>query len=280
MDGVTLALSNGSGSIVTSGGGYYSLTIPYGWSVQVATSYDNGSFNPSSRDYSNLTSDQGNQDYNWTAPTPVIALQNLTAAPSTDVSSWNPVSLSADSPAPGSWSVRIFNAAGNEVTSAGTLTLSPNPSAVLSATWAPNSYYAATGTHTAQVQVSDGTRSESASVSFSLYNFPLQVTGWHFLNSLGTEITSPKAGEAFYLTLEVRNISNATLPKAFVPLMLSGRFLNAAEVQGLAPSQSVTLTLMGGSLPAGSYAYQCFVWTGPGGTPIAQPATIPVVVIP
>ncbi|MCX5977239.1 MAG: hypothetical protein NTV33_10560, partial [Coprothermobacterota bacterium] len=125
-----------------------------------------------------------------------------------------------------------------------------------------------------------GSGSQSASVSFSLYNFPLKVTGWHFLNGLGAEITSPKAGEAFYLTLEVRNISNATLPKAFVPLMLSGRFLNAAEVQGMAPGQSVTLTLMGGSLPAGSYSYQSFVWTGSGGTPIAQPTSIPVVVIP
>lgn len=68
MDGVTLTFSNSGGSVITSGGGYYSMNVSTSWSGKVTPSYANGSFTPSSRNYSTLTANQVNQDYGWMAP--------------------------------------------------------------------------------------------------------------------------------------------------------------------------------------------------------------------
>ncbi|MEI9476999.1 MAG: S-layer homology domain-containing protein, partial [Deltaproteobacteria bacterium] len=65
LDGVTLTFSNGGGEAVTSGGGYYSKQVNTSWSGRVTPSYNNPNylFHPLYRDYSNVTSDQTNQDY-------------------------------------------------------------------------------------------------------------------------------------------------------------------------------------------------------------------------
>jgi hypothetical protein len=70
LDGVTLSRSDGGGSVVTSNGGSYSLTVPSGWSGQLTPSYSNGSFDPISRSYSNVSANQSGQDFRWTAPAP------------------------------------------------------------------------------------------------------------------------------------------------------------------------------------------------------------------
>jgi hypothetical protein len=62
LDGVTISgLPNSP--IVTSGGGLYSDTVSSGWSGTVTPSISGKGFKPTSRVYSNVTSDQLNQDY-------------------------------------------------------------------------------------------------------------------------------------------------------------------------------------------------------------------------
>ena len=68
LNGVTLSLSDGGGSVVTANGGLYSLTVPSGWSGQLTPSYSNGSFDPVARLYSNVSANQSGQDFRWTAP--------------------------------------------------------------------------------------------------------------------------------------------------------------------------------------------------------------------
>jgi len=61
--GVTLSLSNGQGSDTTDGNGRYALTVPYGWSGSVTPSQAGAVFNPSVRNYTNLTYDRIYDDY-------------------------------------------------------------------------------------------------------------------------------------------------------------------------------------------------------------------------
>ena len=66
LDAVTINFSS-SGSITTTGGGYYNYQVPYGWSGLVTPSYGSGSFIAANRTYNSaVTNDQGNQNYTWT----------------------------------------------------------------------------------------------------------------------------------------------------------------------------------------------------------------------
>ena len=56
-------VSYGDGSTNTDSSGYYSFDVPYGWSGTVTPSRIGFSFNPPSRSYSNVTSDQADQDF-------------------------------------------------------------------------------------------------------------------------------------------------------------------------------------------------------------------------
>jgi hypothetical protein len=53
--------------VVTSGGGFYSATVPWGWSDTVTPTKAGCTFDPTNRAYSYVTYDQENQDY-----TPII----------------------------------------------------------------------------------------------------------------------------------------------------------------------------------------------------------------
>jgi prepilin-type N-terminal cleavage/methylation domain-containing protein len=68
LDGVTLSLSDGGSSVVTAIDGTYSITVLSGWSGQLTPSYSNGSFNPISRSYTNVSANQSGQDFLWTLP--------------------------------------------------------------------------------------------------------------------------------------------------------------------------------------------------------------------
>jgi hypothetical protein len=81
------------GPPVTDGNGYYSSTISYGWSGTVTPTKTGYSFTPASRSYSNVTSNQLDQDYTGTGMAPEVvsleparneigAAQNVTIAAS------------------------------------------------------------------------------------------------------------------------------------------------------------------------------------------------------
>jgi hypothetical protein len=63
LGGVTIAFSNGGGIVYTDYVGTYSNSVSVGWSGTVTPSWINYTFNPPSRSYSNVTSDQVGQDY-------------------------------------------------------------------------------------------------------------------------------------------------------------------------------------------------------------------------
>ena len=53
---------------VTGDNGYYSGTVPYGWSGTITPSKSGYTFNPTSKPYSNVTSDESNENYIGTPP--------------------------------------------------------------------------------------------------------------------------------------------------------------------------------------------------------------------
>lgn len=72
IPGVTLTLTTG-GSTVTGANGTYSIAVDYGWSGSVTPSREGFGFEPGSRDYISVISDQKDQDYIAQALTPVIS---------------------------------------------------------------------------------------------------------------------------------------------------------------------------------------------------------------
>ena len=72
LDGVTVSWTdNGTKTTVTSGGGYFSLSVRQGWSGTVAPSSSTGSFAPASLAFSEVQEDQTDADFEWIAPVPV-----------------------------------------------------------------------------------------------------------------------------------------------------------------------------------------------------------------
>jgi hypothetical protein len=63
VDGVSVSSDNGGGSDTTDATGYYEIIVPYDWTGIVTVSKTGWNFTPSSRSYSNVTSDQTNEDY-------------------------------------------------------------------------------------------------------------------------------------------------------------------------------------------------------------------------
>jgi uncharacterized repeat protein (TIGR02543 family) len=73
ISGVTLSYSDGTAKTVTAGsGGAYTLTVSYNWSGTVTPSFSGYTFNPVSRIYTNVLTNQITQDYTAIAnPTPI-----------------------------------------------------------------------------------------------------------------------------------------------------------------------------------------------------------------
>jgi hypothetical protein len=63
FSGVTVTFDNGGGTETTDSSGYYSREVTYGWSGRVTPSKDGYGFIPVSKNYSNVISNQSNQDY-------------------------------------------------------------------------------------------------------------------------------------------------------------------------------------------------------------------------
>jgi len=218
-------------------------------------------------------------------PPPNIEIQSLTATPSLDIATFNPVLLQATSPAPGNWSVRVFNPLGIEVTSYGSLVFhTNNPTTNFSCSWTPTLSYQIPGNHYALISLSDGILTRSATVYFSLYNFPVKITEVKFFNALWQEITNPKANQPFYVQVTIANWSpyGPLIPKAFIPIQITGSGFSTIGITfslNLAPGG----TAGGGAqfkLSAGNYDLMIFVWDDAGGAPITLPFRLSLQVLP
>jgi uncharacterized repeat protein (TIGR02543 family) len=73
ISGVTLTFGNGGGSASTNTSGYYTHTVASGWSGTVTSSKQGYTFEPSSRSYTAVSTDQFNQDYTGNAIPYVIS---------------------------------------------------------------------------------------------------------------------------------------------------------------------------------------------------------------
>lgn len=73
VEGATILFSNGGGQATTNSSGDYSQTVGTGWSGTATPSQTGGTFTPTSKTYSNITTNQPNQDYTLDIP-PKISL--------------------------------------------------------------------------------------------------------------------------------------------------------------------------------------------------------------
>jgi len=63
INSVTVSFSNSGGTATTDSSGYYSNTVSYGWSGSVTPNLSGYTFSPTSLSYTNVTTNQANQDY-------------------------------------------------------------------------------------------------------------------------------------------------------------------------------------------------------------------------
>ncbi|MGD2245199.1 MAG: hypothetical protein PVI11_01500 [Candidatus Aminicenantes bacterium] len=63
IEGVTITFSGGEGEATTDADGNYSHSVSYGWTGTATPSMTGYGFTPSSREYTEVTSDQANEDY-------------------------------------------------------------------------------------------------------------------------------------------------------------------------------------------------------------------------
>jgi len=214
-------------------------------------------------------------------PIPPLTISNFTASPSSGVSSWNPVFFTASGSEPGYWSLKIFDDSGIEVTNYGLFAQSSsNPGVSFQTSWTPTSFYKLTGNHLAVLELRVGERTATATISFSVYNFPMVISKIQYYNSSWVPIPEPKAGQPFFIAVEVNNISGSTVPLAFVPVMIGDKFVGASGASNLSPGQSFTSYIQANIISAGNYLMKCFVWSGPSGYPIAEPYQINTLVTP
>ncbi len=73
IDGVAITFSDEGGTATTNSSGYYSHQVKKGWSGTATPSKTCYTFSPSTRTYSNVTSNQTNQDYTATVATHIIS---------------------------------------------------------------------------------------------------------------------------------------------------------------------------------------------------------------
>ena len=75
LTGVTLSASNSGGTVTTGPDGYYSLSVPVGWSGTVTPSLAGIVFSTPPRSYDNILSSTSDQDYisDWVIPIPGTA---------------------------------------------------------------------------------------------------------------------------------------------------------------------------------------------------------------
>ncbi|MCP4593912.1 MAG: hypothetical protein GY842_24520 [bacterium] len=79
LSGVVVSANNGGGSATTGGDGYYEVEVAYGWSGRVTPSKADWTISPPYRDYSNVTSDQGNEDYTGIPQLDIIEIEGPTS---------------------------------------------------------------------------------------------------------------------------------------------------------------------------------------------------------
>jgi M6 family metalloprotease-like protein/uncharacterized repeat protein (TIGR02543 family) len=73
VQGVTITFSGGAGTASTDSDGDYSHSVTFGWSGTATPSKAGYTFSPTSRDYTNVTSDQSGEDYTGTVFTYTIS---------------------------------------------------------------------------------------------------------------------------------------------------------------------------------------------------------------
>ncbi|MHB1457598.1 MAG: hypothetical protein ACYC0V_11855 [Armatimonadota bacterium] len=127
---VTLTASNNGGSVITNGNGYYSLSVPNGWSGVITPERDGYTFNPADRSYSGVTTNQINQDYTATQSLPVtisgyIKTRSGTAASLVKLTASN-INVTATTNNSGYYSITVPNGWSGTITPARTgLTFTP-----------------------------------------------------------------------------------------------------------------------------------------------------------
>ncbi len=73
VENVTMTFTNGVDAVTTNGSGYYSQSVPHGWSGRVTPSLAGYTFAPEYNDYSNVNSDLTDENYTATPITPAIS---------------------------------------------------------------------------------------------------------------------------------------------------------------------------------------------------------------
>jgi len=202
-------------------------------------------------------------------PAVPISLDNLAATPTSNVSFWRPVTISANSPAVGQWSGKIFTPDGVEIG-----TLPGSEGLAFSAAWVPSPNAYPVGSYYAVVQLTDGAAvTLTNTVFFNVYNYEVKILSVSFLDGGLQPIVNPIANLPFYVKAEIQNVQTGTVTTAFIPVMIGATYIGAGGVGGLLRGQVMqTYIYSPMGLAAGTYTGHAYVWVS---TILPTPLSLP-----
>ncbi|MEI6510028.1 MAG: PKD domain-containing protein [bacterium] len=218
--------------------------------------------------------DASDGNFAISAPLPPLAIDSLSATPTSGVSNWNPVTNQAGANRSGAWSGTIHHPSGAQIG-----TLVGGTGSAYSAVWTPPAAqnFCGSGFY-AVVQVTSDGETQTSTISFSVENYPAKISQMSLVNDAFQPIANPQAGQAFYLVAAIGNNSTGAL-SCFSPLTIGNSYIGAGAGT-IQPGQQLSFFVRCQGLAAGSYAGRVYVWVSLGGYALAQPFDFSLTVVP
>ena len=218
--------------------------------------------------------DTSDGNFAITSPPLPLAIDSLSATPSSGVSNWNPVTIQASANRSGSWSGTIHHPSGAQI---GTLAGGSGNS--YGAVWTPpaTQNFCGSGFY-AVVQVTAEGEIQTATITFAVENYPAKIIQVSLVNDAFQPIANPQAGQAFYLVAAIGNNSTGAL-SCFSPLTVGNSYIGAGAGT-IQPGQQLSFFVRCQGLAAGSYSGRVYVWVSLGGYALAQPLDFSLTVVP
>jgi len=209
-------------------------------------------------------------------PSLPLAIGSISATPNAGISSWNPVTIRASANRSGNWTGTVHHPSGIQIG-----ILASGSGIAYSATWAPtvSQNFCGSGFY-AMVQVTVDGETRTSTVAFATENYPVKIVQTSLADEAFQPIANPKAGQAFFVVIGIKNSSTGSLSSVFAPVMVGDRYIGAGGFGNLQPGQQASSYLRCGGLTAGSFINKIYVWVNLGGYPLALPIDFPFTVLP
>jgi hypothetical protein len=120
----------------------------------------------------------------------------------------------------------------------------------------------------------------TAAVTFAVHNFAVRIRSVTFSDASFNPIAAPRAGQNFFIKVEIQNVGPSALPMVFIPVMVGSQYVGGGAMGNVFPGQVASPFISANIATAGSCTLRAYAWTGPGGAALAQPLILSITVLP